>query len=192
MVSLYLMKEIKKSWTYFISALRDHWESNQLIYFGKKNDLNPELTTCLLEQKIQMLNCCIKQSISIENTNKLDENFNWGSGWETPINLDEKESKFDKTSENSDEVSQNSEEENDDEFFEIEDVGSMDGVLKVLDGFYSNSGKPIYIPITQKSPPVTEDMILHQQEIFQSLGTSNESTQIRAKLQSVSLLSDME
>eukprot|EP01027_Heterolobosea_sp_BB2_P001646 GEZU01002465.1.p1 GENE.GEZU01002465.1~~GEZU01002465.1.p1 ORF type:complete len:269 (-),score=93.88 GEZU01002465.1:31-837(-) len=69
-----------------------------------------------------------------------------------------------------------------------------EGALKPLEGVYLLKMKdtPLYIPITQEHPPMTEDMIMQQQEVFSKLGTSEEATRIRARMQSASMLSDMQ
>ncbi|KAI8335054.1 Rab3 GTPase-activating protein catalytic subunit-domain-containing protein [Chlamydoabsidia padenii] len=51
---------------------------------------------------------------------------------------------------------------------------------------------PLWIPVTQNPGFMTEDMIQQQADVFESLGTSDNATQIRAKLQSAQLYSDMQ
>lgn len=51
---------------------------------------------------------------------------------------------------------------------------------------------PLYIPVTQEPAPVTEDILEEQTQIFSSLGDSVEGASLRRKMQSASLLSDME
>ncbi|KAK6194420.1 hypothetical protein SNE40_000056 [Patella caerulea] len=55
-----------------------------------------------------------------------------------------------------------------------------------------NSGEQVYIPITQEPAPMTEDMLEEHAEVLAKLGTSAEGTQLRARMQSACLLSDME
>ncbi|XP_039258100.2 rab3 GTPase-activating protein catalytic subunit-like [Styela clava] len=50
----------------------------------------------------------------------------------------------------------------------------------------------LYIPVTQESAPLTEDALEEQTKIFSSLGDSAEGALLRRKMQSASLLSDME
>ncbi|KAI8391695.1 Rab3 GTPase-activating protein catalytic subunit-domain-containing protein [Radiomyces spectabilis] len=52
--------------------------------------------------------------------------------------------------------------------------------------------EPMWIPETQEPGFMTEDMIKQQAEVFESLGTSDGATQLRAQLQSAQLFSDME
>lgn len=54
------------------------------------------------------------------------------------------------------------------------------------------TGEAMQIPITQDPGFMTEDMINEQANVFESLGTSENATQQRAKLQSAQLYSDMQ
>jgi len=67
-----------------------------------------------------------------------------------------------------------------------------EGVQKATDMKLLRNGEPLSIPITQEPSPLTEDMLLEQQDILTRLGTSEEAARIRAQMQSASLLSDME
>lgn len=55
-----------------------------------------------------------------------------------------------------------------------------------------NSGLAVYVPHTQDHGWMTEDMIREQEDILASLGSSAEAQQIRARMQSATLLSDMQ
>ncbi|XP_071942593.1 rab3 GTPase-activating protein catalytic subunit-like [Antedon mediterranea] len=52
--------------------------------------------------------------------------------------------------------------------------------------------EPLYIPIMQDPAPMTEDMLEEHAEILAQLGTSSEGAELRARMQSACLLSDME
>ncbi|OAD78599.1 hypothetical protein PHYBLDRAFT_179609 [Phycomyces blakesleeanus NRRL 1555(-)] len=52
--------------------------------------------------------------------------------------------------------------------------------------------EPMWIPHTQNPGFMTEDMIEQQTDVFENLGTSEDATHIRAKLQSAQLYSDMQ
>ena len=68
------------------------------------------------------------------------------------------------------------------------DAEGREGHLRPLDGVRMvRSARDVYIPITQQSLPVTEDMICQQQEAFSKLGTSKEAHKIRTRMQTVSL-----
>ncbi|KAI9497368.1 Rab3 GTPase-activating protein catalytic subunit-domain-containing protein [Zychaea mexicana] len=77
--------------------------------------------------------------------------------------------------------------------YEIRDPDAFDGrkyqhpTLKIL-----KSSEPMWVPITQDAGFMTEDMIKQQADVFENLGTSENSTRIRAKLQSAQLYSDMQ
>lgn len=54
------------------------------------------------------------------------------------------------------------------------------------------SGETLYIPVTQALLPMTEDMIEEQSEMMEQLGDNAEGSELRARILSASLLSDME
>lgn len=54
------------------------------------------------------------------------------------------------------------------------------------------SGETLYEPVTQESLPMTEDMVEEQAEMMEQLGDSAQGSELRAKILSASLLSDME
>ena len=100
--------------------------------------------------------------------------------------LNEDEEEEDKESSENQITLTDDENESDNEFFDVEEVKKEDltnrkGILKRLSNKFLHNGLPLYIPITQTFPPYTEDMITHQQNIFESLGTSSDATQIRMK-----------
>ncbi|XP_057303709.1 rab3 GTPase-activating protein catalytic subunit-like isoform X2 [Hydractinia symbiolongicarpus] len=66
-----------------------------------------------------------------------------------------------------------------------------DGVLEETKMKLLLNDEPLRIPITQEAPPLTEDMLLEQEDILTQLGTSEEAAKVRAKMQSASLVSDM-
>ncbi|KAI8096731.1 Rab3 GTPase-activating protein catalytic subunit-domain-containing protein [Halteromyces radiatus] len=76
---------------------------------------------------------------------------------------------------------------------EIQDPNAFEGrsyqheSIKLL-----KTDTPLWVPITQNPGFMTEDMIQQQADVFESLGTSDDATQLRAKLQSAQLLSDMQ
>ncbi len=54
------------------------------------------------------------------------------------------------------------------------------------------SGETLYEPVTQESLPMTEDMVEEQAEMMEQLGDNAEGSELRARILSASLLSDME
>ncbi|CAG7837110.1 unnamed protein product [Allacma fusca] len=144
---------------------------------------SPNSGTCLLNQKLQMLNCCIEKKIHREK--KENEKMSVSEGIESPVEESEDE---------------------DDEFFDCDDnislppsadsvprmnkpVGRLRkcGRLRLL-----KTGEPMYIPITQDPAPLTEDVVEEQAKILVELGNDAEGSELRAKMMSASLLSDME
>eukprot|EP01135_Chromosphaera_perkinsii_P008489 Nk52_evm57s1360 gene=Nk52_evmTU57s1360 len=77
---------------------------------------------------------------------------------------------------------------------ELAPVRQPEGVLEVSEDLCLLSDKKcrINIPITQDETPMTIDMVMEQEDVFANLGTSAEAASIRAKMQSASLLSDMQ
>ncbi|XP_052812233.1 rab3 GTPase-activating protein catalytic subunit-like isoform X2 [Mya arenaria] len=55
-----------------------------------------------------------------------------------------------------------------------------------------NCDDRMYIPVTQEPAPMTEDMLEEHAEVLAKLGTSAEGAELRARMQSACLLSDME
>lgn len=198
------VREVQNMWKAFISILREHWETAQLLPLQDQSAY-PDWQYSLIEQKISMLNCCINHQIklskNIETTQILEST---EKGWDF-LDLTIKEEKEEKEIE----IVSGSDNENDnsEEFFDIEDKEEEKrkqeeeaekniprrGALQRIPNVYLNDGKtPMYIPETQQLPPMTEDMILIQQEIFEALGNSPEATLERAKIQSATLFSDMQ
>ena len=99
-----------------------------------------------------------------------------------------------------------SSEDSDDEFFEAQEELTFnlsstppptvpedpEGVLEETDMKLLKVDKPLNIPITQQPPPLTEDVLIEQQDVMTRLGTSEEAARVRAQMQSASLISDME
>lgn len=54
------------------------------------------------------------------------------------------------------------------------------------------SGDILYLPITQDPVPKTEDQLEEDAQVMMQLGTDKYASEMRAKIMSASLLSDME
>ena len=145
---------------------------------------SPDHGFCVLHQKLQMINCCIEVKIAREQ------------------NKDEKESIPVKQP---DEVlSENDNTDDEDMFFDCDDKNEGAEPIPVWSkdpcGRLKRLGKQrlchhddyLYIPICQDPTPLTEDMLAEQAEIMLQLGMDAEGAQLRAKMQSASLMSDME
>ena len=159
------IKAIAQLWKEFYLELRFRWENNILITGITAG--NPDLSRSLLHQKLQMLNCCIQKKIERHDF------------------INKQNAPDTETIEN-------------DEFFDCDENDSdssnqPDGRLKQCDDLYLlNKAEPLYIPITQESTPMTEDMIDEHANVLVNLGCSSDAALLRAKIQSASLLSDME
>lgn len=91
----------------------------------------------------------------------------------------------------------------DDEFFDCSDKVAEDlpkkkppppaGRLGKLGDFkLLKTGEQLYIPITQDPVPKTEDQLEEDTDVLLKLGSNAEGSELRAKMMSASLLSDME
>ena len=210
----------------------------------------PNLGSCLLHQKLQMLNCCIERKIKREAA---------GYGHEDTVLHEASSSIFDCTDNNNaaesvarkvgSTGSSTDDDDDDEEFFECID-GDEDGEdddaagaergeeggasektsprrtstnkknlssEKSMDSSMSeasfkdatlikpegrlapmknmrslSTSEPLFIPVTQEPSPMTEDMLEEQAEVLAKLGSTAEGSQLRARMQSACLLSDME
>lgn len=138
-------KAIAQLWKEFLLELRFRYESSILIpgvtdaSQSKQNNqesgfIAPDLSRCLLHQKIQMLNCCIKKKLERQ---ELEKNSN-------KQRVEDKSSK------------KNESEEEDDQFFDCEDEETQitpEGRLKKFGDLtlLNKPNEPIYVPITQVS-----------------------------------------
>ncbi|GJJ69960.1 Rab3 GTPase-activating protein catalytic subunit [Entomortierella parvispora] len=76
---------------------------------------------------------------------------------------------------------------------EVADETQSEGGVKPLkDLKLLETGKPLLIPKLQEPGYMTEDMIQQQEELFETLGSSSDAAKMRAKMQSMQLISDME
>lgn len=70
---------------------------------------------------------------------------------------------------------------------------AREGVLHPLKGMLLlATGEQLCVPVTQDPGPLTEDMITEREQVLARLGTSEEATLIRSRIQAGSLLSDMQ
>lgn len=54
------------------------------------------------------------------------------------------------------------------------------------------TGDPLYLPVTQEPVPKTEDQLEEDAQVMMQLGTDKYASEMRARMMSASLLSDME
>ncbi|XP_038211262.1 rab3 GTPase-activating protein catalytic subunit [Zerene cesonia] len=147
-------------WYEFVQELQYRWEHRILV--PGVIDGAPNARTCLLHQKLQLLNCCIKKAV--ENTTALP-----GTSSE-------------------------------EEFFDCSDDEDEEqlpwnrpvGRLNRLENATLKNGAPLYVPRTQDPAPKTEDQLEEDAELMVRLGDDAKASELRARMMSASLLSDME
>ena len=132
-------KAFAQIWKEFLLELRYRYDNSVLIpdlnikHKTKTDDVDkltlPDLSRCLLHQKLQMLNCCIQKRLERQKMELSGSNFK-----QNISNL-------------------NDNEDDDDEFFDCEDEESIkpDGRLKKFNKqmLLNKPNEPLYVPITQ-------------------------------------------
>ncbi|XP_005093890.1 rab3 GTPase-activating protein catalytic subunit [Aplysia californica] len=231
-------------WQEFILEMRFRWENKHFLSDIEKGA--PNMGSCLLHQKLQMLNCCIECKVKRESVG-------YGYG---PDSVNIHDQSFDSSYDDRDSSARASKvasivssSDDDEEFFDADDdevakasaqgeknsegktnkgaesgqtdmkgstepseesqgrdsVVSADGqfqdsithrpvgrLVPMKNVFLLATGEQLYIPVTQEPSPMTEDMLEEHAEVLAKLGTSAEGSQIRARMQSACLVSDME
>ncbi|XP_076667332.1 RAB3 GTPase activating protein subunit 1 isoform X2 [Andrena cerasifolii] len=180
------MSALAQLWYEFVQEIRYRWETNILIP-GVSPGFPDCVRTCILHQKLQMMNCCIEKKKARE------------------------ESAYKFQSADADDFETESEEE---EFFECtseEPTNEVDTTTRTqLKAKYLlwnkpagrlakhpwlkliQTGDPLYLPVTQDPVPKTEDQLEEDTQVMMQLGTDTHASEMRARLMSASLLSDME
>ncbi|XP_031617314.1 rab3 GTPase-activating protein catalytic subunit [Contarinia nasturtii] len=173
------LRAIAQLWIEFAQEMRYRVERS--IFISGIAEGFPDPRTCLLHQKLQMLNICI-------NRRRIREgNLSHSMANSNQRNMDSRS------------------DESDDEFFDCDatnddDVGEQtkdylpwnkpEGRLsKLNDMKLIDSDEYLYVPITQEPVPKTEDQLEDDAEILLKLGPESE---LRTQIMSASLLSDME
>lgn len=160
------MVAIAQIWIEFVKYLRQKWEANEDI--PECNTGIPDLSKCLLYQKIQMIQCCI------ESRRKRNELF------DATKNFARDDEFFDAP----------------DEFMDAEDTPLMDdknndpeGRLNPVEGMMllNYPERQLYVPITQDRSPMTEDMLEEHAEYLAAMPGED-----RVKAQLDTLVSDMQ
>nr|XP_014095942.1 rab3 GTPase-activating protein catalytic subunit isoform X5 [Bactrocera oleae] len=147
-------------WIAFIRELRFIWNFRLSIQ-GMSGGF-PDTRTCLLNQKLQMLNYCIERS---------------------------KCRKYGSKKCLSDMVSDEAGDEDEDEFFDCTEYVPEGRAKRLGDENILDSDEPLYIPITQDPVPKTEDELQADAEAMLKLGSGSG---LKIQMMSSSLLSDME
>ncbi|KAK5646611.1 hypothetical protein RI129_005075 [Pyrocoelia pectoralis] len=167
-------------WFEFVQEMRFRWEKSVLI-LGIPTGF-PDPRTCLLNQKLQMLNCCIerKRARETRETDACVEKFA-----DTNSSTDEEEF-YDCTSDRVEEEENRRRTKHSLWNQPVGRLGKFEN-LKLI-----KLGDPLYIPITQEPVPKTEDQLQEDTDILLQLGSDAQGSELRAKMMSASLLSDME
>lgn len=163
-------------WYEFTQELRYRWE-NSILIPGIGQQKTPDYKTCLLNQKLQLLNCCIKSKIARENRHIEETDDLHGH------DCSEEDEFYDCQTTNSNISNQL------DSSSWNEPVGRLRKFnnLKLI-----NTGEYMYEPLTQEIAPKTEDQLEEDATLLEQLGTDPYASELRSKLMSVSLCSDME
>uniref|UniRef100_A0A914VJ43 Rab3 GTPase-activating protein catalytic subunit n=1 Tax=Plectus sambesii TaxID=2011161 RepID=A0A914VJ43_9BILA len=154
-------------WHEVVICLRSYWEKFDLLP-GFDTDAPPDMGSCLLHQKLMMLQCCI------ESKQKRHRSFEATTNFSDTMDEDD----FFDAIEDVDNV----------------DLAEPQGRLKPLMDLklLNKPTVPLYIPVTQDPSPMTEDLLEEHAEYLTSLGDSFDAGKARAKAQSDSLLADMQ
>ncbi|XP_056631397.1 rab3 GTPase-activating protein catalytic subunit [Diorhabda sublineata] len=167
------LKAFAHIWYEFVQEMRYRWEKSLPI-----PGLSPglDVRTCLLHQKLQMLNHCIERKITRENAQQ--------PMYESAEDSSTDDEFYDCSSEKPPE-----EKSKEKQSLWNQPVGRLCkcGNLKLL-----KTGNTLYIPVTQEQALKTEDQVQEHSDFLLNLGSNAEATEIRARLMSASLLSDME
>uniref|UniRef100_A0A8D8V0Z5 Rab3 GTPase-activating protein catalytic subunit n=1 Tax=Cacopsylla melanoneura TaxID=428564 RepID=A0A8D8V0Z5_9HEMI len=172
--ALYTMggaKSFAHVWFEFVQELRYRWENS--IRIPGVPATFPDLKTCLLNQKLQLLNCCIDKKIAREKAAMGESTHESDEGDEEFFDCDEEDKigggpVYSLWNQPTGRLRKHSE-------------------YKLVE-----TGIPLYVPITQDPIPKTEDQIEEDAEFLLSLGDDAQSSELRAMLMSASLRSDME
>ncbi|XP_056611147.1 rab3 GTPase-activating protein catalytic subunit isoform X2 [Triplophysa dalaica] len=197
------VRAVAHLWQEFVLEMRYRWENNCLI-FGLASGA-PDLRCCLLHQKLQMLNCCIERKRARDDGKKSEGGreknrpsadatgpsvgsveVSPGKSWDS---WSDSEDEFFECLSDTDEIKEAETERDKKTTNKSKAEGRLQPHGKLT---LRNSSEPLYIPITQEPAPMTEDLLEEQSEVLSKLGTSAEGAQLRARMQSACLLSDME
>ncbi|XP_076283698.1 RAB3 GTPase activating protein subunit 1 [Lasioglossum baleicum] len=176
-------------WYEFVQEIRFRWEKSILIP-GVGPGFPDTVRSCILHQKLQMMNCCIEKKkareISAHKSQSVDTD-----DFETASAESEEEEFFECTSEeatNEDDLTTRTQQKAKYLLWnKPAGRSAKHPSLKLI-----QTGDNLYLPITQDPVPKTEDQIEEDAQVMMQLGTDKYASEMRARLMSASLLSDME
>jgi len=180
-------------WHEVCLEIRYRWEGGILLP-GLPPGL-PDSAHSILVQKLQMVNCCTARKVARDRGSEVREVV-------THAEREEEEAIAENIGDNSD-----TDYDEDEEFFECEEEQKSEEEKKTdLPAWSQPEGRAgrvgelrllsvsdwLYRPEVQEPAPLTEDQLAEQAEVMMQLGSDQAGTEVRAKMQSANLLSDME
>ncbi|KAI8051401.1 Rab3 GTPase-activating protein catalytic subunit-domain-containing protein [Gilbertella persicaria] len=174
-------------WLEVLKQIRWHWDHreplpdlNPYLYNDNDKTLGIDLRYNMLHQKLAMVNCCIvRQSQEPMASEPMSDASSEEDSDVFVDAMDDEESSFVSLPCADQEA--------------IQDPEKAEGQLEPHPTLtLLQTGQVMQIPITQDPGFMTEDMVTEQADVLRSLGTSDDATQKRARLQSAQLLSDMQ
>ncbi|XP_076182491.1 RAB3 GTPase activating protein subunit 1 isoform X2 [Ptiloglossa arizonensis] len=178
-------------WFEFVQEIKFRWERSILIP-GIAPGFPDCVRSCLLHQKLQLINCCINKKKAREECAHTFQSID-DDDFETGIFARESEEEefFECTSEESTDEDHSSTKTQQKTKYLLWNKpagrGARHPTLKLV-----KTGDPLYLPVTQDPVPKTEDQFEEDAQIMIQLGTGKYASEMRARLMNASLLSDME
>lgn len=188
-------------WQEFVKELRWHWDQFDEIPRTGFPSKEPHRFSRLL-QRIQMLNWCISQRHERNEKAKRAALGGWSDKESVEfdsVSSGNEEEEEEKEEEKEEENQEKEEEKLDDEaqkdakIFDSRNLSQREGAKQAISGLrLLDNGARMFVPETQDQSVLTEDMMQEQQELLLSLGDDKQGSEMRAQMQSKSLLSDMQ
>ena len=155
----------------------------------------PDTSYCLLLQKLQLLNCCVARKLARETNSNTTPTVDLNKRMEHSEEAEDSEDEFFECEEEEEEEGEEEEEHKVRDqkkraapvWAEPEGRLGRIGELRLLE-----VDDWMYRPEVQDPAPVTEDQLAELSEVMMQLGTDQAGAEIRAKMQSANLMSDME
>ena len=135
-----------------------------------------DASTCLLNQKMQMLNCCIGQKIKWSFKEDTEDKFYDALEDLQPGLTFELKCFWLEFSKNA----------------SLSEAKAEGRLHRLQNMCLLDSSEGLFVPVCQDATPMTDDMLQEQSEILSQMGSSAEATALRLKMQLPSLVSDME
>ncbi|XP_014211010.1 rab3 GTPase-activating protein catalytic subunit isoform X2 [Copidosoma floridanum] len=172
-------------WHEFVQELRFRWERGIPVP-GIGPGFPDCVRTCLLHQKLQMINCCIARKKTREECERREMGLDQETAAQESTDDSEDDEFFECLNEEEAEARRQSHQQH---LPWNRPVGRLakHPTLRLI-----QTGEPLYLPVTQDPVPKTEDQLEEDAQVMMQLGTDKTASEMRARLMSASLLSDME